>query len=103
MALGQRLAAAGWQPVTGALLDKSQVLVARYGSGQETYLVFYNTSIESASTAISIDRSAPEFPAIVRVTEALSVDGAAASLQSALLHGGVATLAPPQLSALRLS
>ncbi len=51
----QRIAAAGWEPLTGAKADHKDIRLERFGSTQELYFTVMNTSESIVNTEITID------------------------------------------------
>ncbi|MCD6521102.1 MAG: hypothetical protein J7M05_14390, partial [Anaerolineae bacterium] len=53
---------AGWEPITHARTDRSQVYIERYGSGDEFYLTLRNTGGDT-NVSVSVDLAALGLPA----------------------------------------
>ncbi len=54
----QRLARAGWEPITHARAEPACVRVERFGNGAEVYLVAHNTGNEAVQAVLSADLGA---------------------------------------------
>lgn len=52
----QRLAAAGWEPLTGATTDNPRVYLERWGRGDNVYFTLFNDSSEPQAYTLNVDQ-----------------------------------------------
>lgn len=58
MPVYKALAAAGWEPLTGATTGNDQVWIERYGKGQDVYFALFNPSDKTQQFRLSVDLKA---------------------------------------------